>query len=336
MRPLLLLCAFASVFVASFAAVAEDDTDDDDDLEPLSLVPVPLARPTPKTLAHEPRALAGRCTSAVPMLVDRLPFGPGEQLDFDLAVVGVRAGRAVLRVEDKSRVDGADVYPVVARVRTDEFLAAFGAIDASMVSFLEPKTMKPIRMANRAVTRELFDSSPSTTREDAVFGPATLAPSGPHGGKVTTKFDHFGHGKSIARKGGVTSAADVVDALSMVYWLRSRALAEGQHFCFEMFHRRRLWRLEVKIGGVQETASPFATRPARRMDLTLLVNRKGQEPRALTVWVSDDDDHLPLLVKAPDRLDIRLTHFKHGRTLVKPTLPAPTLEPAPPKSPTTP
>ena len=63
------------------------------------------------------------------------------------------------------------------------------------------------------------------------------------GGRVAAKFDLFANGKAVNKSGHSTSRADVVDILSIVYWLRSRQLEPGKRFCFEMFHRRRLWRL---------------------------------------------------------------------------------------------
>lgn len=333
-------CFFACVAAFVSSARAAGDDDDGDDMTPLNLSPVPLARPSPKVVDAEPRPLAGACNDeGLPMLRERLPFGPGEQLTFDIAMVGVRAGRVSLRVDDRSRVDGIDVYPVQARARTDRFLAAFGQIDASMVSFLDPATAQPSRMANRTVTRELFDRAPSTTREDAVFAPAYASPSGPRGGKVVTKLEHYADGKTLKRSNKASSRADVVDILSIVYWLRSRELVQGDRFCFEMFHRRRMWRVEGTVGGVAETASPFATRKARRLDLAVQRNRPGQPSRALTVWVSDDADRLPLLLSTPDRIEVKLTGFKAGRALVRPNLaplspvPALPVQPAPPPGP---
>lgn len=320
---------FVVCFFGAVACFAADD--DDDDLAPLSLSPLPLSRPKPKVLDADPPPLLGACVDdGLPMLRERLPFGPGESLTFELALVGVRAGRVGLRVDDKARVDGVDVYPVVARARTDRFLAAFGAIDASMVSFLDPQTVQPLRMANRAVTRELFDQAPSTTREDAVFAPSTVTPSGPRGARVNARLDHFGKGKQTVRDSKPTSRADVVDVLSIVYWLRSRELKEGQRFCFELFHRRRLWRVFGAVGGVVETASPYATKKARRLDLSVLRARPGQEARPLTVFVSDDDDRLPLILNTSDQLQVRLTGFTRGRTLSRSVLPSSSNSPVTP------
>ena len=292
----------------------------DDDLAPLSLVPVPLARPLPRVVSADPTPLVGACNDGgLPMLRERLPFGPGESLSFDMRMLGVRAGQLFLRIDNKTRIDDVDVYPVQARARTDRFLAALGQVDASMVSFVDPISMRPVRMANRSVTRRMFEGSPSTTREDAAFGSSLLGPGGARGGKVAARIDHFGDGKSVNKSSRATSRGDVVDILSIVYWLRSRQLDVGPRFCFEMFHRRRLWRLEGTIGVVAKTASPFATRAARRIDLSVL-RAAGKEPRPITVWLSDDDDRLPLLVTTTDNIEVHLTGFTRGRALVRPAI----------------
>ncbi|MDP2345276.1 MAG: DUF3108 domain-containing protein [Deltaproteobacteria bacterium] len=313
------------VVVAASAGRAADD-----DLTPMRLTPLPIKPPIPRVVPAEPPAAAGAChDGGLPMLVERPTFGPGEALGFEMRVLGIRAGGLSLRIGEQTRVDDVAVFPVVARARTDRFLQALGDVDASMVSFIDPRSMRPVRMANHAVTRGPFEGGPSTVREDAAFAAGLLTPAGPSGGRVAAKFDLFANGKAVNKSGQSTSRADVVDILSIVYWLRSRQLEPGKRFCFEMFHRRRLWRLEGKVGVVKDTVSPFATRKARRLDLSVL-RAEGKDPRPLTVWVSDDADRLPLLVSTSDNIDVRLTTFARGRAVVvapAPVVAAPVVAP---------
>jgi len=257
------------------------------------------------------------------MLGERLPWGPGESLSWDVTLLGVRAGRVAARTDEPTRIDGVDVYPVRARARTDSFLKAFGDFDASMVTFVDPRTSTPVRMANHVVSHELFVDEPQVTREDAAFSPSTVGAGGPRGGRVRGVFDHKGRGRKVHKEARVSSRAEVVDLLAVLPWLRSRELVAGRRFCVELFHRRRLYRVEGVFGAVEVVQVPAGQRRGRRIDAAVQ-RAEGRKPRALEVWLSDDDERVPLLVRSPEgvgSIELRLAHHQRGRAASRPAAP---------------
>lgn len=271
------------------------------------LLPIPdLLRPEGPASAEAPLRVAGGC-SVAPLPAAGVPFGPGEILTYDVSLLGIRTGTVAVRIGAPGEMDHVPVYPLHAHAKTTGFLSVLGTLDGRMVSYLDPKTLTPVRMANRFLVSALGQTD-VVAREDAAFrGPAVS-------GRLSYRWSD---GRRHTRPARLKSTSDLVDVLSVIYYMRARAFDDGDRFCFEIYHRRRLWRVEGRIGASEVVSAPFATRAARRIEGTLTVVG-GKEARPVTAWVSNDADRLPLLVETPDRfgtLTVKLTHFVPGRRL---------------------
>lgn len=299
-----------AALVGTASAWAGDDFGGSD-----ALLPVPgLLRPKPRPdVSGKKRVVRrGACESKpLPALKERLPFGPGEISTYDVLALGIRTGRVHMRVGERSIIDGASVYPIQASAKTSGFLSILGELDGRMVSFLDPRSLVPVRMANRFLI-DTITQPPLLAREDAAF--STDA-------QVAARLTYEQSGKARTRPAKLRSTSDLLDVLSVVYYMRSRELTIGSRYCFEIYHRRRLWRVQGGVGHDKLIRAPYATRPAREVwgDLSL-VGRDDQEPRRVTAWVSVDDDRLPLLVETPDRigtLTVQMSGWAPGRRLVR-------------------
>ncbi len=288
-------------------------------LVPEPLVPADLDKPMPRVVDAGGAHRTNTCADApTPKRLSTLPFGPGEQLDFAVTLLGVHAGDISMRLDPLVNVDGANVWPVRGRGRTDGVVATVGSFDVSMVAFLDGVTAAPTRMANRTVFRPLFATGPTTTREDAAFGAEVVAPTGDDGSQVNNRLDVFTDGRSTLTNTRLKTSSDVVDTLSIVYWLRARELVAGRHFCFELLHRKKLWQVEVIVGEVAPTTSPATSRAARRVDMRILRAKKGVGARPMTVWISEDADRLPLLLTTSEHIEVALSGWKRGRLKAPP------------------
>lgn len=286
-----------------------------------ALLPIPgLLRPKPKappdddgTMTAAVKPKKGGCPHGpLPGVRERLPFGPGEALQWDVTLLGMRTGRVSVRLGERTEIDGETVYPSYASARTEGFMSVLGELDGRMVTWLDPETQRPVRMVNRFVTDTLL-ADPTVAREDAAF--STDA-------QVAGRLQYTTSEKATTRKAKLTSSSDLVDVLSVIYYMRSRELSPGEPFCFEIYHRRRLWRVTGTVGESKLITSPFMTRRARVLEgtLRLVGGGKNDKAREIRAWVSEDADRLPLLVATPDKigtLEVKLRDFKPGRRLVR-------------------
>lgn len=290
----------------------------------LGLLPLAsLHRPVPFEVepGEEAPPLRGCPGPALPALRERLPFGPGEQIAYDITWLGVRTGRAHLRVGERIQMDGVATYPLQAQLKTDGFLSLLGDVDARMVSFFDPRELRPVRMVSRVEVREPFASAPTVSIEDGAFSAAQLTPDGPRGGEVNARLRRSGGLGDFDKGGRFKSGADIVDLLSIIYYLRGHELPAGAPFCFELYHRRRLWRVTGAVKDVELVRAPAGSRRARRLDAVLArVGRDAPPPRQVTAWISADADRVPWLVRTPEgmgSIEARLLSIAPGRRLVE-------------------
>lgn len=283
-----------------------------------------LLRPIPLEVeaGDEPR-LRGCANKGALALHDRLPFGPGETLSYDVALLGIRTGKVNLRIGDRAVIDGVTTYPLHAQAKSDGgLLEILGNFDARMVSFMDARALLPVRMVNRVVVRQPFQAVPHISREDGAFAAAMLTAGAASGGTVSARLRRTGPDGDFDKAARLKTSADVVDLLSMVYYLRSRELVAHQPVCFELYHRRRLWHVEGEVQPAEVVRGPFGTRRALRLDS--MITRVGgadlPPPRKVTVWISDDADRVPVLVSTPDKLgdiEVRLLAYQPGRRLLE-------------------
>jgi hypothetical protein len=305
-----------AVVVSFFAWSARGDDE-------LSLLPLAtLHRPIPVDVepGHEPQ-LRGCATKAPPPLRDRLPFGPGEVLSYDVAVLGLRTGKVNLRVGERAVMDGVATYPLHAQAKSDGFLEILGNFDARMVSFFDPRALLPVRMVNRTIVKKPFVDARFMSREDGAFAAAMMSAGRPVGGTVHARLRRAGPEGDVDKSAQLKSSADVVDLLSVMYYLRARELSPHAPLCFELYHRRRLWRADGSVVGPEMVSVPSGARRARRVEMMVTgVGAKPPPPRKVTAWISDDADRIPVLITTPDHLgdiEVRLLTHERGRRLLE-------------------
>jgi hypothetical protein len=159
------------------------------------------------------------------------------------------------------------------------------------------------------------------SREDGAFAPAIVRAGGQSGGEVVARLRRTSSEGPVLtdKRAWLKSGADVVDTLSVVYYLRSRELVEGTPFCFELYHRRKLWRVTGTVAGREVVRAPGGAHVAQRLEAELRPVVGKNPPRPVTAWISADDDRVPVLVKTPDgvgSIEVRLLSHQRGRRLV--------------------
>jgi hypothetical protein len=164
-------------------------------------------------------------------------------------------------------------------------------------------------MVNHVVAHQPFVTVPVDSKEDGAFAK----------GGLNARLRRSAADGTSDKKAHYASNADLVDILSVVFYLRSHELREGDPFCFEVYHRRKLWHVEGTVGGVEIVRPPLGARAGRRLD-AIVTHVGGKEPpRPVTAYLGDDADRFPLLVSTPGKLgdiEVRLLGFKRGRRLV--------------------
>ena len=208
----------------------------------------------------------------LPPLRTPIAFAPGELLEFSLDAMGAEAGKMTMRV--LPRKDGA--LPVEARVQTNTFFSKVRRVKGVATSYLDPRTLRPMRHTEETVENE----QPRSV--NAVFGKKDRS----------VKVDYrYGRAKGRYDYQYLHDGLDVAGAL---YVLRQLPLRPGLSVCFDVYGVRRMWRMTGKVIEREHVSLPLGEFDAWHLSGTAVRLDKPSQRREVHVWITDDARRLPL------------------------------------------
>ncbi len=232
------------------------------------------AQQQPRGLTPPPRPAGGNSSdaSAGSAAGEGAPFVVGERLAYNVSwSTFSTAARIEMEVADRGLFFGHESYQIRARVETlGEIRSLFGEIDHQYNSYVNLKTALPHRLVT------------SVRQGQAQLEQITL----------------FDQPKKQATFSDETTAAlpgDTFDLASLVYGLRLRGVAEGQHLTLAALYGKELIPVEAEVKGRERIQTQAGTYTALCVKLT----PKGKLSKyRVRVWLSDDAQRLPVLVTA--------------------------------------
>ena len=257
----------------------------------LSLVPAtaPAQGTTRSRRVEQPAAAvrAPRAETATPAPVvptfERLPFGPGETLTYDIAWNGsTTAAKMVMAVGDRGAYFGAEGIPIRVDVETVGLTRFLAAVDAVYTSYCSPKTVLGHR-----------------TEYESTFN-----------GKSQRGSTIFDRKKNVAVSGQSTTPIDpeTSDGLSLFYRLRALPLKAGETLTLDGVEGRNRRQIRAIVEARESIASTDGKVNAIRIAFVPLVGGQPDDSNRIRVWYSDDIARVPLLITAePDVGSIRVT-----------------------------
>jgi uncharacterized protein DUF3108 len=245
------------------------------------LAPPPAAGDSAPVATEAPPTACG----LPPLAPGDRPWRSGETLTFDLDVLGmVKAGTLQITIEPA--ISGGKIVPLRARARTDASVANVRKFAGVALSWIDAQTLVPERYRDE-------------TEEDGVHkvSDARILPTQ----KELTIEYRFGD-----RTGRTTYPRErqVLDALSMLTYLRAAKLAPGDRFCLDLVANRRFWRLDGQVAAKTEKVDTPAGRfETFRVDATTRrVDRLEDRPRPIHLWFTRDGRRL--LVAVVSEIDV--------------------------------
>ncbi|HVK76095.1 MAG TPA: DUF3108 domain-containing protein [Kofleriaceae bacterium] len=210
----------------------------------------------------------------------------GEIMRFDVKVAGVLAGEAQVAVGEPGLVGGVRAVAVSSRIASAGALALIKEVRDEGTSIIDMDRLAPISSkADVAFGDKRYHA-------DAWFEPhAATIEYQPEGRSSLTIRYRFGD-------------QEVHDALSAMAKVRTWRAEPGDRLGLWMIGGRRIWRSEIWSVGPEVIGTRLGNQPTLRLDGTshrALADLKldpTKKPRSFSVWLSDDADRVPLLVKA--------------------------------------
>ena len=227
-----------------------------------------------------PAPAAGAECAIPPMRAGPLPFRPGEQLSFDVDVMGVVKAGTIQAAVDPPMFGGTQI-PLRARARSTSVFANTKRARAQAMSFVDARTLRPQRYQDQI------------EQEGAKLTADVRLDRGGDKVAIAWTLNEKRGTREFERRG------EVLDLVSTVYLLRAAELAPGKPVCFDVVVSRRYWHLRGALAsGTEKVETPVGTFEALRFDATLTRMPTPDDPsvrtRQLHLWFSSDPRRVPV------------------------------------------
>jgi hypothetical protein len=232
-------------------------------------------------------------------------FAPGERLEYVLKWSGIAAGDSVMEVVDGDPVNGIRLYNVISTAKSRSLVDVFYKVRNRYETHINPLDGLP--------RKYVFAMNEGGKNKDRVL-----------------LFDQERHivTRIVQEKGKTQSQIYEIpegchDNLSTLYAMRNEDFKVGDSLMFRVFEGKKNWELIVDVLAEEEIevkAGTFTTLKVHpKLKFEGIFRRKGE----LLVWMTDDERHIPVLMKSEVRvgsINAELVRYSTGEGIGKPGL----------------
>jgi len=208
-------------------------------------------------------------------------YGSGEYFKFKIHYGIINAGYATLELKDVV-YNGKNVFHAKGYGWTTGLTKAFFKVEDDYQSYFDKKTNKPYLFVRK------IDEGGYTKNQQGFFDQINK--------KVLVKDFKNNTEKTY----DVTT--NVQDILSSFYFLRNypeiNNLKNGDTVVIDMFFDNEIYKFRLKYLGKENLNTKFGKLSSLKFRPYVQSGRIFKEQESLTVWISDDVNKIPLLVKA--------------------------------------
>lgn len=209
-------------------------------------------------------------------------FQDGEWFKFRMSYSNFfKAGNATLEVKEKT-LDGRSVYHVVGRGYTTGPVKLFFKVKDRYESYIDKRTGLPYKFIRNI-------------------------DEGGHTKDIEIKFDHNNRKAYVENKKHKTNKAyatekNVQDMVSAFYYLRNNYntdnIKEGDVIKLNMFFDEENFNFQLKFLERETITTDFGNIKTLKFRPYVMAGRVFKEQESLTLWISADENRLPLRIKA--------------------------------------
>src|SRR5262245_6470354 len=236
---------------------------------------------TKKAPAPQPKTSTAKAPAAAPAPKKEMtvPYKAGEILEFDVGWSSyVTAGTATVSVKEKKPSYNSVAYYVVAEGRPTSLLSKLYTLYYKADTLIDVYSLLPQR-GSLYVEEGKRHRMKTTT-----FDQATR--------KAKYEVQTATHVEKDLSLPGFTQ-----DALSALFVLRSIPMKAGDKFNMPVTDAGDVYKVQMQVAAVESVKTPLGTMNALKI-IPVITAAKGEPPRGLAIWISDDARRLPLKIEA--------------------------------------
>ncbi len=224
--------------------------------------------------------------------IENKAFGVGERLEFSVSWKFINAGQAILEIDTIIDIRGHKCYRVVSTAKSNSFVSTFYRVNDRVLSFIDVNGIYSIWFEKHL-------------RE---------------GNFKSDRWVSFHQDKNVAinnRNDTIAIPEFAQDVLSAMYYIRAQPLEVGKSILVDNHTDNKNYPLEVKVlrkEKIKVSAGKFdcfVVEPLLQEGAGIFLH-KGK----LTVWLTDDQYRLPVLMKSEvfiGSISAKLERYTLGR-----------------------
>lgn len=208
-------------------------------------------------------------------------YKEGEYLQYRIHYGVLNAGFASLTI-NKTNYEGQPHFHVVGEGSSSGAVRTFYKVDDRYETFIDESTNRPSKFVRKI-------SEGGYTRDQVFYF---------NHGKKTVKIDDR-KAQRISYK--EFNSSNIQDLLSAFYYLRNYdtdKLKTGDFINVDIFMSDETYKFRLKILGRENMKTKYGTIKALKIRPYVQSGRIFKESESVNMWVTDDQNHIPLLIKA--------------------------------------
>lgn len=200
----------------------------------------------------------------------------GEKLVFEVTWFNLKGGTAVLEVLEGDRIEGRRVYQISAITNSNEFVDKFHKVRDRVDSFVYADDLSSFRF-------KVHQEEGSYRRDKEIYFDYAKGTAAYTVGKETTYHPIPNY---------------LQDALSSLYYLRTRELVIGKPVIIDVFEEKKLWQLEILVLGKEKIETPAGEFDTVKVKPLLKFEGVFQRKGDVYIWLTDDERKMPVRMKS--------------------------------------
>lgn len=214
--------------------------------------------------------------------IENNSFQKGEKLTFRIHYGWIDAGEATLEVEDKELYhEGRKVYHIIGKGYTTGSFDYFFKVRDTYETYLDEQALIPW------VFERDVDEGGYLTRHKQIFN---------HRAKKVIVTDYVK--KSVNTFDIPLNIQDLVSAYYYARCLNYDTIKVGDTLSVITFFDSEIFPLKVKFAGRETIQTSFGEIPCLKFHPMLQTGRVFTEQEDMSVWFSDDGNHIPVRIEA--------------------------------------
>ena len=208
-------------------------------------------------------------------------FDVGEYFKFRIHYGIVNAGYATLEVKEATK-NNKKVYHAVGKGWTTGMSRFFFKVDDLYESYFDKETGKPYQFVRK------IDEGGYTKNQEGFFDQ----------NKNTVLVKNYKDKKQTS----INVTENVQDIVSAFYYLRNHPAIDNmklnEAITIDMFFDDEVIKFRLKYLGTEDLDTKYGTIKTKIFRPLVQSGRVFKEEESLTVWISDDDNKIPVRIKA--------------------------------------